>query len=393
MKISNDILYVGVNDHDIDLFEGHYIVPEGMAYNSYVVKGEQTAVMDSVDAHFTDEWIGKVKEAAGAPDYLVIQHMEPDHSGSIMGFMEAFPDAKIVSSQKAFTMMANFFEGEDFADRRVVVKEGDTLDLGGRVLSFITAPMVHWPEVIMTYDAADKVLFSADAFGRFGGLDKIGETSEEDDDWACEARRYYFGIVGKYGPQVQAVLKKAGKLDIETICALHGPVLVSDLGYYLGLYDTWSKYESESKGVVIAYTSVYGNTKKAVELLAEKLEAKGVPEVEVTDLARDDIAEAVEDAFRYDTVVFATTTFNNGIFPFMREFIDSLVERNYQNKRLAFIENGSWAPQAAKVMKGMLEGCKNMTYCENDVKIVSALNDDSRAQLEALAEEIAAAYR
>ena len=393
MKISNDILYVGVNDHDIDLFEGHYIVPEGMAYNSYVVKGEKTAVMDSVDAHFADEWIGKVKEVTGAPDYLVIQHMEPDHSGSIMGFMEAFPDAKIVSSQKAFTMMANFFEGEDFADRRVVVKEGDALDLGGRVLSFITAPMVHWPEVIMTYDAADKVLFSADAFGRFGALDEIGETSEEDDDWACEARRYYFGIVGKYGPQVQAVLKKAAKLDIEIICALHGPVLVSDLGYYLGLYDTWSKYESESKGVVIAYTSVYGNTKKAVELLAEKLEAKGVPEVEVTDLARDDIAEAVENAFRYDTVVFATTTFNNGIFPFMREFIDSLVERNYQNKRLAFIENGSWAPQAAKVMKGMLEGCKNMTYCENDVKIVSALNDDSRAQLEALAEELAAAYR
>ena len=393
MKISNDILYVGVNDHDIDLFEGHYIVPEGMAYNSYVVKGEKTAVMDSVDAHFTDEWIGKVKEAAGAPDYLVIQHMEPDHSGSIMGFMEAFPEAKIVSSQKAFVMMANFFEGEDFADRRVVVKEGDTLDLGGHVLNFIAAPMVHWPEVIMTYDATDKVLFSADGFGRFGALDVIGETSEEDDDWACEARRYYFGIVGKYGPQVQTVLKKAAKLDIEIICALHGPVLVSDLGYYLGLYDTWSKYESESKGVVIAYTSVYGNTKKAVELLAEKLEAKGVPEVEVTDLARDDIAEAVEDAFRYDTVVFATTTFNNGIFPFMREFIDSLVERNYQNKRLAFIENGSWAPQAAKVMKGMLEGCKNMTYCENDVKIVSALNDDSRAQLEALAEELAAAYR
>ncbi len=393
MKITNDILYVGVNDHDIDLFEGHYIVPEGMAYNSYVVKGDKTAVMDSVDGHFTDEWIGKVKEVASAPDYLVIQHMEPDHSGSIMGFMEAFPEAKIVSSQKAFTMMANFFEGEDFADRRVVVKEGDTLDLGGHVLNFVTAPMVHWPEVIMTYESTDKVLFSADAFGRFGGLDKIGETSEEDDDWACEARRYYFGIVGKYGPQVQAVLKKAAGLDIEIICALHGPVLVSDLGYYLGLYDTWSKYESESQGVVIAYTSVYGNTKKAVELLAEKLEAKGVPAVEVTDLARDDIAEAVEDAFRYDTVVFATTTFNNGIFPFMREFIESLTERNYQNKRVAFIENGSWAPQAAKVMKGMLEGCKNMTYCENDVKIVSALNDDSRAQLEALAEELAAAYR
>ena len=393
MKISNDILYVGVNDHDIDLFEGHYIVPDGMAYNSYVIKDEKTAVMDSVDSHFADEWIGKVKEAAGSPDYLVVQHMEPDHSGSIKAFMEAFPETKIVSSQKAFTMIANFFEGEDYADRRVVVKEGDTLELGSHTLSFITAPMVHWPEVIMTYDAKEKVLFSADAFGRFGGLDKIGETSEEDDDWACEARRYYFGIVGKYGPQVQAVLKKAAKLDIEKICALHGPVLVSDLGYYLGLYDTWSKYESESKGVVIAYTSVYGNTKKAVELLAEKLEAKGVPEVEVTDLARDDIAEAVEDAFRYDTVVFATTTFNNGIFPFMREFIDSLVERNYQNKRLAFIENGSWAPQATKVMKGMLEGCKNMTYCENDVKIVSALNDDSRAQLEALAEELAAAYK
>ena len=393
MKITNDILYVGVNDHDIDLFEGHYIVPDGMAYNSYVVKGEKTAVMDSVDAHFTDEWIGKVREAAGAPDYLVIQHMEPDHSGSIMGFMEAFPEAKIVSSQKAFVMMANFFEGEDSADRRVVVKEGDTLDLDGHVLNFIAAPMVHWPEVIMTYDATDKVLFSADGFGRFGALDVIGETSEEDDDWACEARRYYFGIVGKYGPQVQAVLKKAAKLDIEIICALHGPVLVSDLGYYIGLYDTWSKYESESKGVVIAYTSVYGNTKKAVELLAEKLEAMGVPEVEVTDLARDDIAEAVEDAFRYDTVVFATTTFNNGIFPFMREFIESLTERNYQNKRLAFIENGSWAPQAAKVMKGMLEGCKNMTYCENDVKIISALNDASRAQLDALAEELAAAYK
>ncbi len=393
MKITKDILYVGVNDHDIDLFEGHYIVPDGMAYNSYVVKGEKNAVMDSVDAHFTDEWISKVREAAGAPDYLVIQHMEPDHSGSIMGFMNAFPEAKIVSSQKAFTMMANFFEGEDFADRRVVVKEGDTLDLGGHVLNFIAAPMVHWPEVIMTYDATDKVLFSADGFGRFGALDVIGETSEEDDDWACEARRYYFGIVGKYGPQVQAVLKKAAKLDIEIICALHGPVLVSDLGYYIGLYDTWSKYESESQGVVIAYTSVYGNTKKAVELLAEKLEAMGVPEVEVTDLARDDIAEAVEDAFRYDTVVFATTTFNNGIFPFMREFIESLTERNYQNKRLAFIENGSWAPQAAKVMKGMLEGCKNMTYCENDVKIVSALNETSRAQLDALAEELAAAYK
>ena len=393
MYISKDILYVGVNDHDIDLFEGHYIVPEGMAYNSYVIKDEKTAVMDSVDANFADEWIGKVKEAAGSPDYLIIQHMEPDHSGSLKLFMEAFPETVIVSSQKAFNMMAQFFEGEDYADRRLVVKEGDTLDLGSHTLSFIAAPMVHWPEVIMTYDAKDKVLFSADAFGRFGALDEIGETNEEDDDWACEARRYYFGIVGKYGPQTQAVLKKAANLDIATICSLHGPVLVKDLGYHIGLYDTWSKYEPESKGVVIAYTSVYGNTKKAVELLAEKLEAKGVPAVEVTDLARDDIAEAVEDAFRYDTVVFATTTFNNGIFPFMREFIESLTERSYQNRRLAFIENGSWAPQAAKVMKGMLEGCKNMTYCENDVKILSALNDASRAQIEALAEEIAAAYR
>lgn len=393
MKISNDILYVGVNDHDIDLFEGHYIVPEGMAYNSYVIKDEKTAVMDSVDGNFTDAWIANVKEACGSPDYLVVQHMEPDHSGSVRGFMAAFPEAKIVSSAKAFTMMANFFEGEDFADRRVVVKEGDTLELGSHTLSFVAAPMVHWPEVIMTYDAKDKVLFSADAFGKFGGLDVCGETGADDDDWACEARRYYFGIVGKYGPQTQAVLKKAAGLDIQTICPLHGPVLMEDLGYYLGLYDTWSKYEPESKGVVIAYTSVYGNTKKAVELLAEKLEALGVPEVEVTDLARDDIAEAVEDAFRYDTVVFATTTFNNGIFPFMREFIESLTERNYQNRRVAFIENGSWAPQAAKVMKGMLEGCKNMTFCENGVKLVSALNNDSRAKVDALAEELAAAYK
>ncbi len=393
MKITDSIIYVGVNDHDIDLFEGHYIVPEGMAYNSYVIKGEKTAVMDSVDAHFADEWIGKVKEAAGSPDYFIVQHMEPDHSGSVMRFMEAFPDTTIVSSAKAFNMMAQFFEGEDFADRRLIVKEGDTLDLGGHVLSFVAAPMVHWPEVIMTYDATDKVLFSADAFGRFGALDEIGYTNEEDDDWACEARRYYFGIVGKYGPQTQAVLKKAAALDIRTICSLHGPILVSDLGYHIGLYDTWSKYEPESKGVVIAYTSVYGNTKKAVEMLAEMLEARGVPEVEVTDLARDDIAEAVEDAFRYDTVVLATTTFNNGIFPFMREFIESLTERNYQNRRLAFIENGTWAPQAAKVMKGMLEGCKNMTYCENDVRILSALNDQSREKLEALADELAAAYK
>ncbi|MBR2707391.1 MAG: FprA family A-type flavoprotein [Mogibacterium sp.] len=395
MFITKDIQYVGVNDHQVDLFEGHYIVPEGMAYNSYVISDGKVAVMDTVDAHFTDEWLGNIKGLLGdkAPDYLIVQHMEPDHSGSIKSFMDAYPDATIVSSQKAFSMMANFFEGEDFADRRLVVKEGDTLEIGKHALTFVAAPMVHWPEVIMTYDPADKVLFAADGFGRFGALDVIGENSKEDDDWACEARRYYFGIVGKYGMQVQAVLKKAAGLDIEKICSLHGPVLVDDLGYYIGLYDTWSKYESESEGVVIAYTSVYGNTKKAVELLAEKLEAKGVPAVEVTDLARDDMAEAVEDAFRYDTVVFATTTFNNDIFPFMKEFINSLIERNYQNKRLAFIENGSWAPQAAKVMKGMLEGCKNMTYAENEVRIVSALNDESRAKIEALAEELASAYK
>lgn len=394
MIITNDIKYVGVNDHDVDLFEGHYIVPEGMAYNSYVICDEKIAVMDSVDAHFTDEWLGNIKALLGdkSPDYLIVQHMEPDHSGSIRAFMETYPSASIVSSQKAFTMMANFFEGENYADRRVVVGEGVVMELGSHALHFIAAPMVHWPEVIMTYDAKDKVLFSADGFGKFGALDVCGETGEEEEDWACEARRYYFGIVGKYGAQTQAVLKKAAGLDIQIICALHGPVLTSDLGYYLGLYDTWSSYGSESKGVVIAYTSVYGNTKKAVELLAEKLEAKGVPAVEVTDLAREDIAEAVEDAFRYDTVVLATTTFNNGIFPFMREFIESLTERLWQNKRVAFIENGSWAPAATKNMKAMLEGSKNLTYCENNVKIVSALNDESRAQIEALAEELASAY-
>ena len=395
MIITKDILYAGVNDHEVDLFEGHYIVPEGMAYNSYVINDSKVAVMDTVDAHFTGEWLGNIKSLLGdkAPDYLVVQHMEPDHSGSIRDFMEAYPEAVIVSSQKAFTMMANFFEGEDYADRRLAVKEGDTLELGSHVLNFVAAPMVHWPEVIMTYDSTDKVLFSADGFGKFGALDVCGETSREEKDWECEARRYYFGIVGKYGMQVQAVLKKAAALDIQTICPLHGPVLVDRLDHYIGLYDIWSKYESESKGVVIAYTSVYGNTKKAVELLAEKLEAGGVPAVEVTDLARDDMAEAVEDAFRYDTVVFATTTFNNDIFPFMKEFIHSLVERNYQNKRLAFIENGSWAPQATKVMKSMLEGCRNMSYADNDVRLVSALNDSSRAQIEALAEELAAAYK
>lgn len=395
MKITNDIKYVGVNDHDIDLFEGHYIVPEGMAYNSYVICDEKTCVMDSVDAAFADEWIGNVREVLGGgePDYLIVQHMEPDHSGSLRAFMDAFKATTIVSSQKAFTMMSNFLEGEDFADRRIVVKEGDALELGTHSLSFIAAPMVHWPEVIMTYDSKDKVLFSADAFGRFGALDEIGETVREDDDWACEARRYYFGIVGKYGMQVQAVLKKAAGLDIEQICSLHGPVINEDLDYYLGIYDTWSKYESESQGVVIAYTSVYGNTKKAVFMLADKLKELGVPRVEVTDLARDDMAEAVEDAFRHDTVVFASTTFNNDVFPYMREFIHSLAERTFQKKRVAFIENGSWAPAAGKVMKSLLENCKEITCCENEVKIVSALNDESRAQINSLAEELAAAYK
>ncbi len=395
MEITKDIIYAGVNDHNIDLFEGHYVVPEGVAYNSYVIRDEKTAVMDTVDCHFTDEWLDNIKAAleGKTPDYLVVQHMEPDHSGSIKGFMSEFPEAVIVSSQKAFNMMKNFFEGEEFADRREIVGEGDVLDLGSHKLNFVAAPMVHWPEVLMTYESTDKVLFSADGFGKFGALDVCGETGADDDDWACEARRYYFGIVGKYGLQVQAVLKKAAKLDIATICPLHGPVLKEDLGYYLGLYDTWSSYRSEPRGVVISYTSVYGNTRKAVERLAAKLEEKGVPKVVVNDLARSDIAECVEDGFRYDTQVFATTTFNNDIFPFMKEYINHLTERNYQKKTVAFMENGSWAPTATKTMKSMLEGCKNLEYAENGVRILSALNDDSRAQIEALAEELAALYK
>ena len=390
MEITKDIIFVGVNDHDVDLFEGHYIVPEGMAYNSYLINDAKVAVMDSVDGNFTDEWIGNIKAVLGdrEPDYLVVQHMEPDHSGSITGFMDAFPGASIVSSQKAFGMMKNFFEGEEYAERRVIVKEGDTLELGNHVLNFIGAPMVHWPEVLMTYDSTDKVLFSADGFGKFGAHDLA-----DPDDWACEARRYYFGIVGKYGMQVQAVLKKAAALDIQVICPLHGPVLSENLGYYLDLYNTWSSYGAETKGIVISYTSVYGNTRKAVELLAAKLEEKGVDKVVVNDLARSDIAECVEDGFRYDTQVFATTTFNNDIFPFMKEYIHHLTERNYQNRNVAFIENGSWAPTAAKTMKSMLEGCKNLNQAQNSVKIVSALNDESRAQIEALAEELAALYR
>lgn len=382
MFITNDIKYIGVNDRQIDLFEGQYIVPEGMAYNSYAIIDEKIAIMDSVDAKFTDEWLGNIKEAIGErkPDYLVVQHMEPDHSANIVNFVKAYPEAKIVSSAKAFAMMKNFF-GDDFADRQVVVGEGSKLSLGSHELTFVTAPMVHWPEVIVTYDSTDKVLFSADGFGKFGALDA-------DEDWACEARRYYFGIVGKYGAQVQSLLKKAAALDIQIICPLHGPVLSENLGYYLDLYNTWSSYGTETEGVVIAYTSVYGNTEKAVMQLAEKLKANGCPKVAVNDLARCDMAEAVEDAFRYGKIVLATTTYNADIFPFMREFINHLTERNFSNKTVAFIENGSWAPMATKVMKGMLEKSKNLTYTEATVKILSALNNESAAQVDALADEL-----
>ena len=386
MEITKSIKYVGVNDHDIDLFEGQYIVPNGMAYNSYVILGDKVAVMDTVDARFSHQWLDNLREALGgrAPDYLVVQHMEPDHSANIVSFTKTYPDAKIVSSSKAFTMMKNFF-GDDFADKQVVVKDGDTLSLGDRDLAFVGAPMVHWPEVIVTYDTKDKVLFSADGFGKFGALDV-------EEEWACEARRYYIGIVGKYGAQVQALLKKAAALDIAVICPLHGPVLNEDLGYYINLYDIWSSYRPESEGVVIAYTSVYGNTKKAVTELAEKLRVGGCPKVVINDLARCDMAEAVEDAFRYNKIVFATTTYNADIFPFMRTFIDHLTERNFQNKTVAFIENGSWAPMATKVMKNMLADSKNLTYAENTVKILSALNSESREQLNALADELCREY-
>lgn len=381
--VTNDIKYVGVNDRDIDLFEGQYIVENGMAYNSYVILDKKIAVMDSVDANFKDEWLDNLADVLGdkTPDYLIVQHMEPDHSANIDAFAEKYPDAQIVASAQAFNMMKNFF-GTDFSDRRIVVKEGDTLELGEHTLTFITAPMVHWPEVIMTYDSRDKVLFSADGFGKFGALDA-------DEDWACEARRYYFGIVGKYGTQVQNVLKKAAELEIQTICPLHGPILKENLDYYLGLYNTWSSYGTESEGVVIAYTSVYGHTKAAVELLAQKLNDAGCPKVAVTDLARDDMAEAVEDAFRYGTLVLATTTYNADIFPFMREFINHLTERNFSNRTIAFVENGSWAPTAAKVMRKMLEDCKNIKFAENTVTIKSALSDDNRAQIDALAAELA----
>lgn len=382
MEITKDIKYIGVNDHDIDLFEGQYAVPAGMAYNSYVIKDEKIAVMDTVDAHFGEQWLANLRDALDgrAPDYLVVQHMEPDHSANIAAFAKAFPDATIVASAKAFTMMKNFF-GTDYAERRTVVGDGDTLPLGEHTLTFVTAPMVHWPEVIVTYDNRDKVLFSADGFGKFGALDT-------EEDWACEARRYYFGIVGKYGAQVQALLRKASALDIAVICPLHGPVLTENLGYYLGLYNTWSSYTPESCGVLIAYTSVYGNTKAAAELLAERLRERGCEKVVLTDLARSDMAEAVEDAFRYDRLVLATTTYNAELFPFMREFISELTERGYRGRKVGLVENGSWAPIAAKVMRGMLEGCKDITFTDTTVRILSALSEESRAAIDAMADEL-----
>ena len=382
MTIAKDIHYAGVNDHQIDLFEGQYVVPNGMSYNSYVIMDEKIAVMDAVDRNFAGEWIANVEHilCGRNPDYLVVHHMEPDHSGSIAAFLTRYPNAVVVSSAKSFVMMKQFF-GNDYTDRRIAVGEGDTLKLGKHTLNFIAAPMVHWPEVIMSYDSTDRVLFSADAFGKFGALDA-------EEDWACEARRYYIGIVGKYGVQTQNVLKKAAKLDIAAICPLHGPVLTENLEYYINLYDTWSSYRPESEGVLIAYTSVYGHTKAAVELLAETLRAKGCPKVAMADLARDDMAEAVEDAFRYSKLVLATTTYNGDMFPFMKEFIHHLTERNYQNRTVGMIENGTWAPVAAKFMLKMLESSKNLTFTQNNVKIFSALNDDSRAQLEALAQEL-----
>ena len=383
MFITNDIRYVGVNDHQVDLFEGQYVVPNGMSYNSYVILDEKVAVMDTVDQNFGAEWLANIRAELGdrKPDYLVVHHMEPDHSANIDVFLKAYPEAVVVSSAKAFVMMKQFF-GTDYAERRIVVGEGDTLTLGRHVLTFVTAPMVHWPEVIVTYDAADKVLFSADGFGKFGALDV-------EEDWACEARRYYIGIVGKYGMQTQKLLQKAAGLDIAIICPLHGPVLTENLGYYLNLYDIWSGYKVESEGVVIAYTSVYGHTKAAVRLLEQKLLENGCPKVVVNDLARCDMAEAVEDAFRYGKLVLATTTYNGDVFPHMKEFIHHLTERSYQNRTVGLMENGTWTPTAAKVMAKMFEGSKDLTFAQNSVKILSALSDDSRAQIEALAKELA----
>ncbi len=383
MNITQDIFYIGVNDHKLDLFEGQYDVPNGMAYNSYVIMDEKIAVMDTVDAGFTEEWLGNLTRVLDGrkPDYLVVQHMEPDHSGNLAVLMETYPDTVVVASAMAFNMMKNYL-GTDYPERKLVIAEGATLSLGRHTLNFVAAPMVHWPEVMLTYDSTDKVLFSADAFGKFGALDV------EEEDWACEARRYYFGIVGKFGMQVQALLKKAAALEIQTICPLHGPILTENLGYYLDLYQTWSSYGVESEGVMIAYTSVYGHTKAAAELLAQKLEEKGCPKVVLNDLARCDLAEAVEDAFRYGTLVLATTTYNTDIFPFMREFIQHLTERNFQNRKIGFIENGSWAPMAAKVMKNMLADAKNITYIEPVVQVKAALDDTSRGQIEALAGEL-----
>ena len=382
MIITNDIKYLGVNDHDIDLFEGQYDVPNGMAYNSYVICDEKTAVLDTVDASFTDTWLKNLEEALSqkAPDYLIVQHMEPDHSAGIRVLMEKYPAATIVATAQAFRMMKQFF-GEEYEGRRIVAAEKSTLSLGRHTLTFVTAPMVHWPEVMVTYDDADKVLFSADAFGKFGALDV-------EEDWACEARRYYIGIVGKYGMQVQALLKKAAELDIQKICPLHGPVLTEDLGYYLNLYNIWSSYGVESEGVMIAYTSVYGHTKAAAKLLAELLEKKGCPKVVLTDLAREDMAEAVEDAFRYGKLVLATTTYNMDIFPFMKQFIEHLTERNVQNRTIAVIENGSWAPAAARTIKKMLENSQNITYTETAVTIKSALTEENKAELDKLADEL-----
>ncbi len=386
MRITNDIKYIGVNDKTIDLFEGQYVVPNGISYNSYVIIDEKTAVMDTVDAAFTHEWLDNLQNTLNGkqPDYLIIQHMEPDHSANIFNFAKAYPNAKIVASDKAFAMMKNFF-GTDFEDKKIVVKESDTLCLGKHTLTFVAAPMVHWPEVIVTYDSTDKVLFSADGFGKFG-------TPDTNEPWADEARRYFIGIVGKYGAQVQALLKKAATLDINMICPLHGPVLKENLGYYLDLYNTWSSYQPEDDGIVIAYTSVYGNTKKAILKLAEKLTEYGCPKTEIYDLARCDMSKSVADAFKYGKLVLATTTYNADIFPFMREFIDHLTERNFRNRTVALIENGSWAPLAAKIMREKLSSCKNITFTDTTVKIMSALNDESAKQLDRLAEELCKEY-
>ena len=381
-KVTEDIIYVGVNDHEVDLFEGQYDVPNGMAYNSYVVLDEKVAVFDTVDAHFKDEWLANLEEAfeGRTPDYLIVQHMEPDHAANIANFAEKYPEAKIVGNAKTFPMMKQFF-GTDFADRQVIVKEGETLSTGKHNLTFVMAPMVHWPEVMMTYDTTDKIFFSADAFGKFGALDV-------EEEWDCEARRYYIGIVGKYGPMVQKLFGKVGSLEIKAICPLHGPVLTENLEHYLNLYNIWSAYQVETEGTVIAYTSVYGNTKKAVELLAEKLKEEGCPKVVVTDLARDDMAEAVEDAFRYGKLILATTTYNGDIFPFMKEFINHLTERNYQNRMIGFVENGSWTPMAAKIMKAAFEKSKNITFADTTVTIRSAVDETSEAQIAALAKEM-----